>query len=46
MPPALRKAHKALDAAVDKLFSTKGFKTPLERVKHLFERYQTLTQAH
>jgi hypothetical protein len=43
MPPALRKAHKALDSAVDKLYQPKGFKTPLERVKHLFELYQQLT---
>jgi hypothetical protein len=44
MPPTLRKAHKALDAAVDKLYSAKGFKTPLDRVKHLFELYQQLTR--
>lgn len=43
MPPTLRKAHQALDKAVDKLYSAKGFKTPLERVKHLFELYQQLT---
>ena len=42
MPPTLRKAHQALDKAVDKLYSTKGFKTPLDRVKHLFELYQRL----
>lgn len=39
MPPTLRKAHQTLDKAVDKLYNSKGFKTPLERVKHLFERY-------
>ncbi|MDY0137943.1 MAG: hypothetical protein RBS36_12305 [Thiomicrospira sp.] len=43
MPPTLRKAHQALDKAVDKLYQPKGFKTPLERVKHLFELYQQLT---
>lgn len=43
MPPTLRKAHKALDTAVDKLYSAKGFKTPLDRVKHLFSMYQNMT---
>lgn len=43
MPPSLRKAHQNLDKAVDKLYSIKGFKTPLERVKHLFEQYKQLT---
>ena len=45
MPIALRKAHQKLDKAVDKLYQAKGFKTPLERVNHLFERYQQLTQT-
>jgi len=40
MPPLLRKAHQKLDKAVDKLYQKEGFKTPLERVKHLFELYQ------
>ncbi|WP_199170167.1 DNA methyltransferase [Hydrogenovibrio sp. SC-1] len=44
MPSALRKAHKALDKAVDKLYNPKGFKTPLDRVKHLFELYQQLVK--
>jgi len=39
MPPTLRKAHKKLDKAVDKLYQTKGFDSPLQRVKHLFELY-------
>lgn len=43
MPLTLRKAHQTLDKAVDKLYQPKGFKTPLERVNHLFERYQQLT---
>jgi len=43
MPIALRKAHQNLDKAVDKLYAPKGFKTPLERVNHLFERYSQLT---
>lgn len=45
MPPSLRKAHQNLDKAVDKLYSAKGFKTPLERVKHLFELYQKLVSS-
>jgi hypothetical protein len=40
MPPDLRKAHKKLDKAVDKLYDKNGFKTPLNRVKHLFRLYQ------
>jgi hypothetical protein len=40
MPPDLRKAHKKLDKAVDKLYDKNGFKTPLNRVKHLFGLYQ------
>lgn len=43
MPPALRKAHQTLDKAVDKLYHPQGFKTPLERVKHLFQLYQAYT---
>lgn len=46
MPPTLRKAHQALDKAVDKLYSPNGFKTPLERVKHLFELYNQLTKEN
>ena len=45
MPTKLRKAHRALDLAVDKLYSKDGFKTPLDRVKHLFELYQQMTGA-
>jgi hypothetical protein len=40
MPHTLRKAHQKLDKAIDKLYQKEGFKTPLERVKHLFELYQ------
>ena len=45
MPSKLRKAHRTLDLAVDKLYSKDGFKTPLDRVKHLFELYQQMTSA-
>lgn len=40
MPVGLRKAHKAMDKAVDSLYQKALFKTPLERVKHLFELYE------
>ncbi|WP_420824413.1 type IIL restriction-modification enzyme MmeI [Thiomicrorhabdus aquaedulcis] len=43
MPSTLRKAHQTLDKAVDKLYSSNGFKTPLERVNHLFQRYAQLS---
>jgi len=42
MPPALRKAHKQLDKAVDALYQKEAFTSPLERVKHLFELYEEL----
>ena len=45
MPVKLRRAHQALDKAVDRLYETKGFKTPLDRVKHLFELYEELASA-
>jgi hypothetical protein len=44
MPPTLRKAHKKLDKAIDKLYQKEGFKNPLERVKHLFKLYQKLQE--
>jgi hypothetical protein len=39
MPPVLAKAHKALDRAVDRLYSPKGFTTDAKRVAMLFESY-------
>lgn len=39
MPVALRKAHTKLDKAVDKLYQAKGFKSPVDRVQHLFNLY-------
>jgi hypothetical protein len=44
MPAELRKAHRALDAAVDKLYRTRPFKSDRERVEHLFPLYETLVQ--
>ncbi|MEQ1670880.1 MAG: type IIL restriction-modification enzyme MmeI, partial [Hyphomicrobium sp.] len=40
MPPALRKAHSALDKAVDRLYRRKSFDFERERVEHLFELYE------
>jgi len=45
MPPALSKAHKALDAAVDTCYRPKGFGTELERVEFLFGLYEEYTAA-
>lgn len=43
MPPALVKAHHALDRAVDAAYGKRTFKSDAERVAFLFERYQQLT---
>lgn len=40
MPPKLRKAHVALDKAVDRLYRRKAFAFERERVEHLFELYE------
>ena len=40
MPPVLRKAHAALDKAVDKLYRKSGFRFERERVEHLFGLFQ------
>ena len=42
MPTNLKKAHKALDKAVEKLYDSNGFKSDSERVGFLFERYNQL----
>ena len=42
MPPELHKAHRDLDAAVDRLYSPKGFADERARVEHLFRRYEAL----
>ena len=39
MPPALRKAHDALDQAVDRLYRRGKFRFERERVEHLFELF-------
>ena len=43
MPPALVKAHQALDRAVDACYSKAAFANDAQRVEFLFERYQQLT---
>jgi type II restriction/modification system DNA methylase subunit YeeA len=43
MPVELRKAHQALDKAVDKLYRKEAFADDAARVALLFERYQQLT---
>lgn len=44
MPPALLKAHQALDKAVDKVYRKAAFKDEKERIEFLFERYQKLIE--
>ena len=36
MPPNLRRAHQALDRAVDRLYRRPGFASDRKRVEHLF----------
>ena len=43
MPPDLRKAHNALDEAVDRLYRKEPFLSDRERVEHLFTLYEKLT---
>jgi hypothetical protein len=43
MPPDLRKAHQALDLAVDRLYRKEPFASDRERVEHLFGLYEKLT---
>ncbi len=40
MPPNLRRAHRQLDAVVDKLYRKGGFRTERERVEFLFEEFE------
>ena len=44
MPPALVKAHQALDRAVDACYRKAAFTSDAQRVEFLFERYQQLTR--
>jgi hypothetical protein len=40
MPTALKKAHRALDKAVDRLYKNSGFKSDRERAEHLLKLYE------
>ena len=42
MPPDLRKAHQALDRAVDWLYRPRRFASERERVEHLFVLYERM----
>jgi len=42
MPGNLRRAHAALDWAVDRLYRSAPFATDRDRVEHLFGRYEAL----
>ena len=42
MPPNLRRAHQALDRAVDRLYRPAGFASERERVEHLFMLYEQM----
>ena len=45
MPPALVKAHRELDKAVDRCYRSKPFANDQERIEFLFERYEKLSQS-
>lgn len=45
MPEPIRKAHAALDKAVDACYRPQPFDTELSRVRYLFERYAALAAA-
>ena len=40
MPPNLRRAHQALDRAVDQLYGRRKFSSERERIKYLFALYE------
>ena len=42
MPPTLRRAHRALDRAVDRLYRSRGFASERERAEHLFMLYEKM----
>ena len=42
MPPDLRRAHRALDRAVDRQYRRKRFASERERVEHLFMLYEKM----
>ena len=42
MPPNLRRAHQALDRAVDRLYRRTGFSSERERIEYLFMLYEKM----
>lgn len=42
IPPDLRRAHRALDRAVDRLYRRKRFASERGRVEHLFMLYEKM----
>ncbi len=44
MPPALVKAHKELDKAVDLCYRPQGFSDEMKRIEHLFSLYQKYSE--
>ena len=44
MPPNLRKAHQALDRAVDRLYRRNGFASERERVEYLLGLYEKMME--
>ena len=46
MPPDLRKAHTALDKAVDQCYRKEKFNSDMERLTWLFERYRGLVGSN
>ena len=42
MPPVLRRAHQALDRAVDRLYRRTGFASERKRAEHLFMLYEKM----
>ena len=42
MPPNLRRAHQALDRAVDRLYRRTRFASERERIEHLFSHYEKM----
>jgi len=44
MPADLRRAHGALDRAVDRLYRRTGFDSDRERVEHLFQLYEAMVK--
>lgn len=45
MPADLRRAHRALDLAVDRLYRRAPFASDRERVEHLFGLYERMTSG-